>query len=212
MQVQTATSAGSSLRTGLRPARVALVASCAAVFLLGGGLPDTGSQGPGRAPAESGGAPATVTTVYIVRHAEKESEAQDTPLSKPGAARAEALAWVLGKTKPDVIFSTSYRRTKDTVAPLAQQNHLEVRTYRDSKSLLASIQQEYAGKTIVIAGHSNTIPELFREFGLPSEKAVLEGHDDLFVVTIVGLADGRVVYGLQHLRYAGAGPGVEMKK
>lgn len=100
-------------------------------------------------------------TVFLVRHAEKEA-GDDPALTAEGMARAEALAALLDRVPVDAIFSTDYRRTQLTAAPTAKAKNLEVLSY-DPRALPAFAEQlkaNYAGKTILVVGHSNTTPTL----------------------------------------------------
>ncbi len=67
---------------------------------------------------DAGNKPPTV--VYLVRHAEK-AQASDNnpPLSEAGMRRAEALAQTLGDAGVSAIYTTQFKRTTDTAAPLA---------------------------------------------------------------------------------------------
>ena len=61
-----------------------------------------------------------VTTVIVVRHAEKAAEpAADPPLTAEGIARAEVLSKLLSTMPVTAILSTDYVRTRSTAAPLA---------------------------------------------------------------------------------------------
>ena len=65
------------------------------------------------------GAEAPVT-VLLVRHAEKAAGgSDDPPLSPAGEARARVLAHVAGSAGVSAIYHTQYKRTQQTVAPLA---------------------------------------------------------------------------------------------
>src|SRR5262245_48983252 len=68
--------------------------------------------------------PASATTVYIVRHAEKQGVAADAPLSEAGRTRAKQLAHVLKEAGINVILVTEYQRTQQTAKPLAVANGL----------------------------------------------------------------------------------------
>jgi broad specificity phosphatase PhoE len=123
--------------------------------------------------------------VWLVRHAEKmviEGE-RDPPLSPRGLARAEALAVMLGPEQPDTIYSTDFIRTRDTVAPLAELNGIQVTIVdpRDTESQIAAILSG-CGQRIVVVGHSNTVPALIHGLGV-EEAIVLDeknSYGDLF--------------------------------
>src|SRR5688572_26423263 len=65
-------------------------------------------------------AQSTITTVISVRHAEKVNDGtKDPDLSMEGKARAAKLSEILSSQRIDAIYSTDFKRTKDTVQPLA---------------------------------------------------------------------------------------------
>lgn len=106
------------------------------------------------------------TTFILVRHAEKASDGTNDPgLSQPGLERANELAALLVKQSIHALYSTPYKRTKATLTPIARDKNLEINSYDpyDGKKLLADVLGKYAGGTVVISGHSNTIPGLANE-------------------------------------------------
>jgi len=104
-------------------------------------------------------------TIVLVRHAEKAPAPPTEPdpeLSAEGRERAQRfMKAVVKKYKPHEIFSTNYKRTRDTAEPIARSRGKQVQTYDASKpaELIAKIM---ASKTdhYLIVGHSNTIPAL----------------------------------------------------
>ncbi|MEJ8758228.1 histidine phosphatase family protein [Pontibacter sp. H259] len=136
-----------------------------------------------------------VTTIYVVRHGEKMTANptdKDPELSPEGQARAKALAELLKGKKVDALYSTNYKRTRNTLQPLAEAYKLTVNTYEPQglAGLKQQILEKYAGKTVVVAGHSNTILSIVEALG--AKKPVAEvpdsKYDHLFKVTIA--ADG----------------------
>ncbi len=103
---------------------------------------------------------AQITTFVLVRHGEKANEnPRDPELSEAGKQRAEKFAALFAKAKVDAVLSTNYKRTRNTVMPLAVAHGLTVETYSAMKqSELEALQKKYTGGTIILAGHSNTIP------------------------------------------------------
>lgn len=102
------------------------------------------------------------TRYYLVRHAEKAVDGTDDPdLSPAGQARARKLVTMLKQHQIDRLYATSYKRTQQTLQPLADKHHLQINIYdhQDPSSIQRMIA-ECKGKTCVIAGHSNTIPQL----------------------------------------------------
>jgi 2,3-bisphosphoglycerate-dependent phosphoglycerate mutase len=110
------------------------------------------------------------TIYYLVRHAEKDTSVAgatmmqaNPPLSEKGIQRSTRLASLLEKENIDYIFSTKYLRTQSTAQPLATLIGKEIQFYEISKgtAFSDSIQQmPFLGKTLLIIGHSNTIPPL----------------------------------------------------
>ncbi len=101
-----------------------------------------------------------ITTFILVRHAEKASDGTEDPDLKPeGVDRANHLATLLEKEEVTAIYSTSYKRTHNTVIPLATAKGLTVNTYEAYKiGEIEAMIKKHAGGTIVISGHSNNIP------------------------------------------------------
>lgn len=129
---------------------------------------------------------AQTTEVWVVRHAEKDKtnpEDKDPNLSDEGKIRAGDLATFLKKTKFDVAFSTPYKRTHQTLDSLIIP---KVINYNDPKSLVDSVKKNYAGKTIIVAGHSNTVLEIIEAFGgkRPKEMLTEDDYDYIFRLTI----------------------------
>ncbi len=102
-------------------------------------------------------------TIYLVRHAEKDVSGdypKDPPLTPCGIQRAEKLAEFLELADIKAIYSSDYRRTKDTAQPAAIAKNLEINLY-DPRQLedMAKLLIERKEDALVI-GHSNTTPVL----------------------------------------------------
>ena len=129
---------------------------------------------------------AQTTDVWIVRHVEKDkSNPQDTDpaLSDEGRIRAGDLATYLKKEKFDVAFSTPFKRTHQTLDSLIIQKVID---YKDIPSLVDSVKKNYSGKTIIVAGHSNTVLEIIEAFGgkRPMEMLTDDDYDYIFHLTV----------------------------
>jgi broad specificity phosphatase PhoE len=144
--------------------------------------------------------------VLLVRHAERAdggagvstamTSPADPPLSTAGDARATRLAAVLADAGITAIFTTEFRRTKDTAKPLADKLKLtpEVSASRDAASMMAKIKAEHADGVVLIVGHSNTLPALIKAFGGPDVKIADQEYDNLFVVVPQSGAMTRIRY------------------
>lgn len=103
-------------------------------------------------------------TVYVMRHLEK-AEGNDPALSPLGARNAARLPAVLGATPPTTIYVSTTRRALETALPLAASLRLAPKTYdpRDTAALIARVRAESG--TVLIVGHSNTVPEIVAALG-----------------------------------------------
>jgi phosphohistidine phosphatase SixA len=130
------------------------------------------------------------TVIYIVRHAEKDTsdtKNNDPDLNAEGKERARALNEFLKKEKIAAVFSTNYKRTMQTAAPVAQRNGVPVKTYdpKDPQGTAKLIRLEYSNRKTLITGHSNTVLELVKAFGLtpPVEELKDDDYDLIFKIT-----------------------------
>jgi broad specificity phosphatase PhoE len=141
-----------------------------------------------------------VTTIILVRHAEKVDDSRDPELSEAGKQRAQKLAQVLDRQSIDVIYSTDYIRTKDTCAPVSALKNVEVKLY-DPRNVeqLNAMAGENAGKTILVCGHSNSTPRLANHFLKADKFADFDESDygNILIVTMPAQGNPDVV----HLRY-----------
>lgn len=100
----------------------------------------------------------------IVRHAEKADAAGSDPaLSVAGSERAASLARRLAGGRVVAIYTTDFRRTRDTVAPTATAHRLPVTVYDAGESataLVARLKAAHREGTVLVAGHSNTVPDI----------------------------------------------------
>jgi phosphohistidine phosphatase SixA len=122
--------------------------------------------------------------IFVVRHAEKESNAADTPLSSQGRARAQCLAETLKDAHISAVLTTQYIRTKQTAEPTANQAHAQEESF-DAKSLsqIATAAREAAKNgNVLIVGHSNTIPQLMLALGAASVTIPDTAYDQLFIL------------------------------
>ncbi len=126
-----------------------------------------------------------LTTVYLVRHAEK-AAGFNPPLSPEGQARAEDLAEELAYAKIEGIITSQYLRTQQTAAPLAADlalapvvidanNYVGIRNY---------ILANHLGGRVLVVGHSNTIDDIITQLGaVPPLGAIPDNdYDNLFLV------------------------------
>jgi broad specificity phosphatase PhoE len=133
------------------------------------------------------------TTVILVRHAEKASIPADDPgLNDAGKSRAAELARQLVDADVvagvDAIYSTSYRRTEETVQPVATALGLPITSYdaSNTETIMDEIVREHKGKIILVVGHSNTVPALIGNMGASKKVPPINEneYDNIYVVSI----------------------------
>jgi phosphohistidine phosphatase SixA len=125
------------------------------------------------------------STVFIVRHAEKADDSKDTELSEAGRARAEALANMLRDSKISAIYTTEFKRTQQTAAPLAKALGLTVTTLpAENYAALVAKLRTFTANSLVV-GHSNTIPDVIKALGIPEPINIPDSdYDNLFVILL----------------------------
>lgn len=133
-------------------------------------------------------------TIFIVRHAEKQLEGDDPELAQVGQIRATKLAQILADKEIKHVFSTNYKRTKNTAAPAANAAGLEVQTYdpRNNDELIAQLR-ELEGNILVV-GHSNTVGQIANYFVGDGEKYTdLQDTEYEFIYIVTLGKDGESV-------------------
>jgi phosphohistidine phosphatase SixA len=157
------------------------------LFLLCGGLYG------GADVQRSAGAPAreevrTGRTAIFVRHAEKDAGAdpRDPGLAGAGVRRAEALARMLEHAGVTHLYSSEFKRSRETLAPLSARVGHEVRVVpgADPARLVSQLRELPDGSVAVIAGHSNTVPDLVTRLGGRSSALSEDQYDRMFVLQL----------------------------
>ena len=131
-------------------------------------------------------------TLYLVRHAEKVADgSRDPDLTDAGRERALEIAARLKNKDIQDIWSSDYQRTRETAAPLAKDLGLEIKIYnpKEQEKLLAQLKESH--NNALIAGHSNTIPELARLLCACEVDDMEESEYDRLIV--VSINNGKVV-------------------
>lgn len=118
------------------------------------------------------GTPALAQTVILVRHAEKADQSADPVLSEAGQMRAQSLADRLSASSVDLILTSSLQRTRLTAAPTADANDLQPQaigleggTEAHVADIVARIKAHPQDATVLVVGHSNTVPLIARALG-----------------------------------------------
>jgi 2,3-bisphosphoglycerate-dependent phosphoglycerate mutase len=141
-----------------------------------------------------------VTTVLLVRHAEKGNASKDDPdLKKPeGENRAKKLAEVACKADVRAIYTTNTNRTRQTVQPLANSLNLKPIIYDSTPWLVSDITTKHKGKVVFVAGHSNTVPDIINSLGGDPRCCPIDDQfDNLCIIVISEGGKSKVI----HLKY-----------
>lgn len=125
--------------------------------------------------------------IVLLRHSVKaETAGRDPELNAAGKQYAEALNRFFAEEKFDGAYATPFKRTQQTIAPVAVKNQLAIRDYGpvDGKGLLAKIQDSKQ-KAVIVAGHSNTLHHLVNYFVPEADMKELEETDygKIFMIT-----------------------------
>ena len=128
--------------------------------------------------------------VILVRHAELQgaamAPAKDLALSEAGEARASRLADILRGTGVDAVYVTDFARTAKTAEPLAKAINREptVLPKGNARELVERLRKDHRDETVLMVGHTDTLPELLKALGHPAEvKIDAQDYGNLFVVT-----------------------------
>ena len=143
-----------------------------------------------------------LTTMILVRHAEKVDDSRDPDLSEAGYDRAENLAEIFNKLSFDAVYSTDFIRTRETANPIDESNNLSIQSYDPQNPLLEVEKwiEMHQGETILVSGHSNSTPTF-------ANTILGENHFDgsfdesdygnILIITISGDEEKKLL----HLRY-----------
>ena len=145
-------------------------------------------------PAAAAAQRVTPTVVYVIRHAEKADDGSADPaLTTAGEARARALAERLASVDLAAVYATQFRRTRSTATPAAQAAGLAVtvqparggQVAEDARALADRIRAEHQGRSVLVVGHSNTVPAILEALtGVSPGVMGDHDYDDLFIVEL----------------------------
>jgi phosphohistidine phosphatase SixA len=130
-----------------------------------------------------------ITTYYFIRHAEKDTlnpKNKDPQLTETGVKRANNWAKTFKDIDFDLIYSSDYKRTRNTARSIAESQNKKIKLYDSEKLNSKDFQQETENKTVLVVGHSNLNPKwvnyiLGREKYKDLDESV---YGSLFIVTV----------------------------
>lgn len=141
---------------------------------------------------------ADIATIYLVRHAEKVVDgSRDPALTDLGERRARAFAELLRGKAVTHVFSTPYIRTRRSALPTAIEHGLEIEEYDPADAGKFASKLKTLTGTILVTGHSNTIPGLVNLLTGESLADLDDSvYDHVFIVSVNenGSAQLRVEY------------------
>lgn len=127
-----------------------------------------------------------VTTVILVRHAERLNDTDTSSISAAGWERAAALALAVRDAGVRHVFVTEKGRTLQTATPALERLGLTPRTIpaHQTGQLRDSIRA-LAGEVILVVAHANTVPAILQSLDVHDPVDIPRGvFDDLLILTV----------------------------
>jgi phosphohistidine phosphatase SixA len=151
------------------------------------------------------------TTIYLVRHAEKE-KGDDPLLTSEGKKRAGDLMRALKSKHIQRIYVTEYRRTQMTGDSLRIQVGIDTVHYladTTGDSFVAKLkEQNDFGKAILVIGHSNTLAFIIERLCIAEQQIPVIADNEFDYLFIVKLRKDHATltvkkYGAKPVKMAG---------
>lgn len=138
-----------------------------------------------------------MTTVILLRHADRNVPDPDDPdphLNQAGKKRAQVLPHVIGKSGVKAVYTSSYIRTQETARPFLDANPgLPAMQMDEASEIKDDILSNRAGQTVLVVGHSDSVPDLINQLGGGIVEIKEKEYDNLFVLTVVAIGKAKVV-------------------
>ena len=158
----------------------------------------------GAAPRASAAQEEAEPTIAIVtRHAERAKDpGPDPSLDDAGRGRAKSLATALQDARVAAAIVTQFKRTRETAAPLVERLKLPVlerpvaagKVDEYAATLAKEIRASYEGRTVLVVGHSNTVPAIVAALsGRQIDPIPDDRYGDVFVVVIPKSGEPRLM-------------------
>ena len=128
-----------------------------------------------------------VTTVILIRHCERDpnSANPDPHLNTAGKARDKKLIHGVGQSGIKAIYRSHFVRARETAQPLATHLGLSAIEMDEPLQIKNDILSNHSGQTVLVIGHSNTVPDTINRLGAGSVPVIDDGEfDNLFVVKV----------------------------
>jgi hypothetical protein len=143
-------------------------------------------------------APGTMTTIIMIRHAERAKEPGESALTPAGRQRAQDLVAAIGDKPITAIYSPDRGRNRETVQPLAEHSGVTVtlipetrltNTRRFADEFVKEVLTAHAGGTVVWVGNKSPVgiwggnlKEIYRRLGGTGDPPAQ--YDDLFFIIV----------------------------
>jgi broad specificity phosphatase PhoE len=139
------------------------------------------------------------TQYYFIRHAEKADSSKNPDLSEKGLERAKEWQMLFSELSFDAIYSTDFNRTIQTIKPISVKQNKNFSLYNPKTIDIEAFKKETFGKTILIVGHSNTIPNMVNQIIKENKYSDIAENQfgNLYIVTIF---ENQILSQLLHLK------------
>lgn len=146
-------------------------------------------------------------TIFLVRHAERASQATNSPLSPEGEKRAECLARMLGDAGIKAIFVSEFVRTQQTAGPLAKRLNVTPTVVKkdDIDGLVQKVRSSSAGDVLIVA-HSDTLSKIVQKLGAGDIAVIGNTEYDRLLVVHTGGSNAATVTTLRYCQCEGMTP------
>ena len=139
------------------------------------------------------------TQYYFIRHAEKADSSKNPDLSEKGLERAQEWKALFSEINFDAVYSTDFNRTIQTIKPISVKQNKNFSLYNPKTIDIEAFKKETFGKTILIVGHSNTIPNMVNQIIKENKYSDIAENQfgNLYIVTIF---ENQILSQLLHLK------------
>ena len=141
------------------------------------------------------------TTFYLIRHAEKNRSnpnEKNPNLTPKGVNRSNYWARYFDSIPLSSIYTTSYKRTKQTIIPISYAKKITPEIYSPNKINIQDFIKTNYGKNVLISGHSNTTPSMVNKLIKQQKFSDMLDNDNksLFVVRIT---DSNIIFEVRNV-------------
>ncbi len=141
--------------------------------------------------------PGGQSTIFLIRHAVKESKEIDAPLSQIGFEQARRIDSLFQNVDLKGVLCTSFKRSIQTAGPISDSKQIPVMNYDvDNTAPVYPFITEYEkGHKFLMIGHSNTIPLIAKEMVDSTISNIPEtDYDDILVLTLKDKGEGTLFH------------------